>query len=69
MGSDVSKYAGLWWSMETTDALPLMSNIKCLLECLVRTIIRLLQWCFHCIMSNKNMGTGIKILLTYDPFC
>ena len=30
-----SKYAGLKWSMKTMDSLPFMSNVKCLLECLV----------------------------------
>ena len=33
--SVVSKYADLRWSMETTDSLPFMSNVKCLLEHLV----------------------------------
>ena len=41
--SNVSRYAGFKQSMETTESLPLISKVKCLLVRLI-TLKGLLQW-------------------------
>ena len=35
VNSDASKYAGFRQSMQTVDSFPLLSSVKCLLECLM----------------------------------
>ena len=65
----MGSYDGLRWSMETTDSLPLMFNVKCLLVHLMSLNRPCCSEVFTTSCWTETRVQELMALLTYDELC